>query len=91
MVTARQVQFRRGTAAQNTAFTGAPGEVTVNTDTDQLHVHDGVTPGGHPLAVAMTEGHYGGNLPTFVPPTPQFITWDLDTGQQRNYFDGQWH
>lgn len=41
-----QVQFRRGTAAENNAFTGALAEVTVNTTDNTLRVHDGVTPGG---------------------------------------------
>ena len=46
MTTATQVQFRRGTTAETTVFTGAIGEVTVDTDTDSLVVHDGVTAGG---------------------------------------------
>lgn len=46
-----QVQFRRGTSADHAAFTGAQGEVTVNTTTGRLHVHDGITPGGQPTAL----------------------------------------
>jgi hypothetical protein len=41
-----QVQLRRGTSAQNNSFTGAVGEVTVNTTDNSLRVHDGVTAGG---------------------------------------------
>jgi hypothetical protein len=41
-----QVQFRRGTAAENNAFTGALAEVTVNTTDNTLRVHDGSTTGG---------------------------------------------
>ena len=41
------VQFRRGTTAEHASFTGAAGEITVNTTTNQLIVHDGVTVGGH--------------------------------------------
>ena len=44
-----QVQWRRGTTAQNNAFTGALGEVTVDTDLDVLRVHDGSTAGGFAL------------------------------------------
>ncbi|MDE6481594.1 MAG: hypothetical protein K2L25_02110 [Alphaproteobacteria bacterium] len=47
---ARQIQMRRGTSAQHNNFTGAPGEVTVDTDLNTLRVHDGVTPGGTILA-----------------------------------------
>ena len=40
------LQFRRGTTAQNAAFTGAAGEITVDTDIDTILVHDGSTQGG---------------------------------------------
>ena len=43
---AKQVQFRRGTAAENDAFTGAVGEITVDTTNKQIRVHDGSTAGG---------------------------------------------
>ena len=41
-----QVQFRRGTTSQNNAFTGAAGELTVDTDVWALRIHDGTTAGG---------------------------------------------
>lgn len=47
---ATQVQFRRGTTAQNNSFTGAVGEISINTDTDSIRVHDGSTAGGFELA-----------------------------------------
>jgi hypothetical protein len=43
---ATQVQRRRGTASEHNTFTGAAGEVTVNTTNDSVHVHDGATAGG---------------------------------------------
>lgn len=43
----RTIQLLRGTTAQNAAFTGASGEVTVDTQTHELRVHDGSTVGGH--------------------------------------------
>ena len=42
----KQVQRRRGTASQHTSFTGAEGEISVNTTNKSVHVHDGVTAGG---------------------------------------------
>jgi len=45
-----QVQLRRGTTTQHGSFTGAEGEVTVDTDLDTLRVHDGSTAGGIRLA-----------------------------------------
>ena len=44
-----QVQFRRGTTGETNSFTGAIGEVTVNTDLRTCIVHDGSTLGGFPL------------------------------------------
>lgn len=43
-------QFLRGNTAQNNAYTGQPGEITVDTELNQIRVHDGVTPGGHIIA-----------------------------------------
>lgn len=47
---ATQVQFRRGTAAQNNAFTGAEGELSVNLSNYSLRLHDGTTAGGYEIA-----------------------------------------
>ena len=46
-----QVQFRRGTTTQNDAFTGAEGEISVDTTLDHVRLHDGSTQGGHRLAL----------------------------------------
>lgn len=46
----RQIQIRRGTAAENNAFTGAIGEITMDTTNKTLRVHDGTTAGGTVLA-----------------------------------------
>lgn len=54
-----QVQYRRGTATQNNAFTGALAEITVDTTNWTLRVHDGATPGG------------GGNVATVAYVTAQ--------------------
>ena len=40
------VQWKRGNTSATSSYTGPEGEVTVNTDTWNLHIHDGVTPGG---------------------------------------------
>ena len=41
-----QLQLRRGTTSQNNSFTGAAGELSVDTDLDQIRIHDGSTAGG---------------------------------------------
>ena len=51
-MTAKQVQFRRGTTAEYATFTGAVGEITVDTTAVTARVHDGSTVGGFPLAHA---------------------------------------
>ena len=49
-MTATVKQIRRGSAAENDAFTGAIGEVTMDTTNKTLRVHDGTTLGGTILA-----------------------------------------
>jgi len=43
------LQFRRGTTAQNNAFTGAVGEISIDTTIDTIRIHDGSTAGGFEL------------------------------------------
>jgi hypothetical protein len=50
MTTAVQVQYRRGTASQIASFTGAQGEMAVDTTNNRVVVQDGVTAGGFPAA-----------------------------------------
>ena len=47
---AKVLKLRRGTTTQHGSFTGAEGEVTVDTTKDTVIVHDGSTAGGHPVA-----------------------------------------
>ncbi len=47
-----EVKFRRGTNAEHAGFTGAAGEMTVDTTNDRLVVHDGATAGGFPQTSA---------------------------------------
>lgn len=47
----KQVQLRRGTTAQNDAFTGADGEMSYDTQEKRMRIHDGVTVGGFRLGL----------------------------------------
>jgi hypothetical protein len=47
---AKRVQRRRGTTAEHSTFTGAVGEITVDTTKEVVVVHDGATAGGFPSA-----------------------------------------
>lgn len=42
-----KVLFLRGSEAQNNAYTGPAGEITIDTTYQNLRVHDGTTAGGH--------------------------------------------
>ncbi len=64
---AKQVQFRRGSTSQHSSFTGAVGEITVDTDKDVAVIHDGSTAGGFPLIKSLADDstpQLGGNLDT---------------------------
>ena len=58
---ATQVQWRGGSTAEHSTFTGAAREITVDTQKKTLVVHDGSTAGGEPL---LREDQ--ANLPTSV-------------------------
>jgi hypothetical protein len=57
-----QVQYRRGTGAQNDAFTGALAEITVDTTALTLRVHDGLTAGGSNIATVTYVNNAIGSL-----------------------------
>lgn len=42
-------KLRRGTTAEHSSFTGAEGEITIDTDKNTLVIHDGITAGGNPI------------------------------------------
>ena len=46
---AKLLKLRRGTTTQHGSFTGAEGEVTIDTTKDTAVVHDGSQAGGRPL------------------------------------------
>jgi len=65
---AKLLKLRRGTTSQHSSFTGAEGELTVDTTKDTAVVHDGSTAGGQPLlredldnmpASGVSAGTYG--------------------------------
>lgn len=79
---ATQVQLRRGTEAENNEFTGAEGEITIDTTNDTIRVHDGIKKGGYRVMK--------GNDP-IVPSTNAVITYDkkglVTGGRALNYND----
>ena len=62
----KRIQLRRGTTAQTNAFTGAVGEVTVDTNKKTVVVHDGTTAGGTVLAKVS-------EVPSLVPQATEAV------------------
>ena len=52
---ATRLQLRRGTEAENNAYTGAVGEITIDTTNEVIRIHDGVTPGGVATVMANSD------------------------------------
>ncbi len=52
----RQVQFRRGTTIENDGFIGAAGEIVVDSDKQELRLHDGNTKGGVAIPTEAKRG-----------------------------------
>ena len=71
-----QIQFRRGSSAEHETFTGAPGEITVDTTNNTLRVHDGQTPGGTTLAKRS-------EIPDLTP-YDYVIEWQMPTAENNN-------
>ena len=76
-----ELKLRRGTTAQHSTFTGASGEVTVDTTKKTLVVHDGSTAGGSPLATAASPT-FTGNVT--LSGTGQRITGDFSNATLSN-------
>lgn len=71
------LQFRRGTTAQNDSFTGAAGEVSIDTQKSALRIHDGSTAGG--VEVASASGTASLTNKT-IDTENNTITFDLSEG-----------
>ena len=53
MAKLRTIQILRGTTAQNNSYTGSAGELTMDTTTNEVRVHDGSTAGGHKIGTKI--------------------------------------
>ena len=78
---ATQVKRRRGTAAQNDAFTGAEGEIVVNLTDKSLRVHDGTTQGGFETLRQNMQNSV--NITNCITEIPQDIKLELADGVLR--------
>jgi uncharacterized protein YjlB len=74
------VQRRRGTSAEHAGFTGLLAEITYNTTTKQLHVHDGTTVGGIPIVSGATNLSYTAATRLLASSTGTDVTLPLATG-----------
>ena len=80
---AQQVQFRRGTTSEHNSFTGAVGEVTVDTDKDTMVVHDNSQAGGYPMANLKTAQEFTAtqNFNATTLTDGSTISWDVSANQ----------
>jgi hypothetical protein len=78
-----EVKFRRGTSAEHSSFTGANGEITIDTTIKTLRVHDGVTVGGTRLAKFSDLGNAANlqSITTNVVPESN-VSLDLGTAEK---------
>jgi hypothetical protein len=51
---ATEIKHRRGTTSDHQIFTGAEAEITIDIDKWIPVIHDGVTPGGHPIDCSLS-------------------------------------
>lgn len=95
------LQLRRGTTTQHGTFTGALGEVTVDTTKKTAVVHDGSTAGGNPLATeALTTAKTSGTGASVLPvgttaqrdasPQAGYIRFNSTTGGFEGYNGTTW-
>jgi hypothetical protein len=77
-----QVKFRRGSNGQHSSFTGANGEITVDTTNKTLRVHDGVTVGGIRLAKYSEVSTPFANVNSHLLPSAN-VTYDLGSPTKR--------
>jgi hypothetical protein len=81
-----QIQRRRGTTTEHSTFTGAAGEITIDSTKNTVVVHDGSTTGGFPLAkesavpsnIQDLDNVYSAMSPT----DGQVLTFDTTNGWQ---------
>ena len=84
---AKLLKLRRGTTTQHGSFTGAEGEVTIDTTKDTAVVHDGSTAGGTPLAKENMDNVSSTNIVTRISNSalagvkvqPNFGSQDIET------------
>ena len=82
---AKLLKLRRGTTSQHSSFTGAEGEVTIDTTKDTAVVHDGSQAGGRPLAREdlnnVSSGTIAGRIGTDSKETDSYTHLTLPTNR----------
>lgn len=76
----RQIQIRRGTTSKHQKFTGAVGEVTMDTTKNTLRVHDGKTVGGNEM---LSRNGFYSYITNCITEIPQDIKLELSDGTLR--------
>jgi hypothetical protein len=98
---ATALKLRRGTTSAHSTFTGAEGEITVDTTKDTVVVHDGSTVGGFPLAkeagvVTQTSATGSARVPNGTTaerdgsPSTGFFRFNTTLGKAEIYTGSAW-
>ena len=93
MTKLRTIQILRGTTAQNNAYTGVIGELTMDTTTNEVRIHDGSTQGGviigsnrantdlsNLTSIGKNIANWSSNVSNCVTEIPQDINLTLSNG-----------
>jgi len=86
---AKQLQLRRGTTAEHSAFTGEVGELTIDTDKDTAVVHDNYQAGGFPLLREDLNNLANGSIAAtkLTPGTAQYLLRTNAAGTAVEFFN----
>lgn len=82
----RKLRLKRGDTATNDAYTGLAGEITMDTDTGIIRVHDGETVGGVAMARAMDLITPYNTVPDYTQGTELIFT-DTNVAPQAGFFE----
>ena len=86
-----RILLKRGTTAQNQAYTGRTGELIMDTDANTVRLHDGTTQGGHVLGSSNFDGQYSSLTGTPTIPADVSDLTDTTNLLAHNTFDGDYN
>lgn len=90
-MTRRIIQIYRGTSAQNDAFTGSAGELTMDTTNNELRIHDGSTQGGHKIGKGYRPSLFDFKWADHLVNDPQWLRGDTFSWQDGGVYEAAYN